>query len=71
LFLPSVWAELPEPRQFLSALKLKAGMPAGYFSPEFAAQRFRSIEVKGWMGGGEGLPATIAEPLGWRPLASA
>lgn len=27
-FLPQVWESLPEPRQFLAALKRKAGMPA-------------------------------------------
>ena len=69
LFLPSVWSELPERRQFLTALKLKAGMAAGHFSAGFAAQRFRSIEVKGAMGGGAGAGAAIGERLGWRPLA--
>ena len=49
LFLPSVWEEMADQRQFLMALKLKAGLPAGHFSPEFRAQRFRSIEVKGAM----------------------
>jgi AMMECR1 domain-containing protein len=49
LFLPSVWEELPDRRQFLTRLKLKAGLPAHHFSPGFTAQRFRSIEVKGGM----------------------
>ncbi len=49
LFLPSVWEELPDKRQFLTHLKLKAGLPAQHFSPGFSAQRFRSIEVKGGM----------------------
>ena len=31
LFLPSVWEELPDPRQFLAHLKLKAGLPAASF----------------------------------------
>ncbi len=52
LFLPSVWEELPDPRQFLATLKLKAGLPATHFSPGLAARRFRSIEVKGRMAGG-------------------
>jgi MEMO1 family protein len=47
LFLPSVWEELPDPRAFLTLLKLKAGLPADYFSPRFVASRFRAIEVKG------------------------
>jgi AmmeMemoRadiSam system protein B/AmmeMemoRadiSam system protein A len=57
LFLPSVWEEVPDPRQFLTLLKLKAGLPAEHFSPRFMAQRFRSIEVKGEMEGGTSLGA--------------
>jgi hypothetical protein len=49
LFLPSVWEELPDPRQFLTHLKLKAGLEAGHFSAGFSARRFRSIEIKGSM----------------------
>lgn len=49
LFLPSVWAEIPDARQFVGHLKLKAGMPADHFSRSFQASRFRSIEVKGRM----------------------
>jgi AmmeMemoRadiSam system protein A len=63
LFLPSVWEEIPKPRQFLGVLKLKAGLPAEHFSPEFRAQRFRSIEVKGAMGEGSG---AVDVRLGWR-----
>lgn len=46
LFLPAVWKEIPDPRQFLMQLKLKAGLPAGHWSPEFKAHRFRSVEVE-------------------------
>jgi AmmeMemoRadiSam system protein B/AmmeMemoRadiSam system protein A len=46
LFLPSVWEELPDPRQFLAALKRKAGMPADHFTATFAASRFRAVELK-------------------------
>jgi AmmeMemoRadiSam system protein B/AmmeMemoRadiSam system protein A len=67
LFLPSVWTEIPQPRSFLTALKLKAGMPAGHFSPQFAAQRFRSIEVKGWMGAATGA-AAVAQRFAWRSI---
>ena len=72
LFLPSVWEEIPDKRQFLTALRLKAGMPADHFSPGFRAQRFRSIEVKGWMAdqlspAGAGVLASTADRLGWRP----
>ncbi len=31
-FLPSVWESLPKPRDFLTHLKLKAGLPADYWS---------------------------------------
>jgi MEMO1 family protein len=49
LFLPSVWEELPNSRDFLAHLKHKAGMPIDHFSPGFQASRFQSIEVKGPM----------------------
>ncbi len=62
LFLPSVWEELADARAFLTALKLKAGMAAGHFSAGFAAQRFRSIEVKGRFGSGAG---AVDGLLGW------
>jgi hypothetical protein len=32
-FLPQVWESLPEPRDFLLALKHKAGLPADFWSP--------------------------------------
>lgn len=31
-FLPSVWENLPDPAQFIQALKRKAGLPADYWS---------------------------------------
>ena len=65
LFLPSVWEELADQRQFLIALKLKAGLGAGHFSPEFRAQRFRSIEVKGAIEEGAGAADAL---LGWTVL---
>ncbi|QID17818.1 AmmeMemoRadiSam system protein A [Nitrogeniibacter mangrovi] len=33
-FLPQVWAQLPEPRRFLGALKQKAGLPPDYWGDE-------------------------------------
>jgi len=45
LFLPSVWEQLPDPRQFLAHLKVKAGMPAGHWSDGFRAWRFIAAEV--------------------------
>ncbi len=45
LFLPQVWQQLPQPRQFLEQLKLKAGLPAAFWSEDVRAWRFvcRSI----------------------------
>ena len=40
LFLPSVWASIPDPKLFLRQLKLKAGLAADHWSPEFRAWRF-------------------------------
>jgi AmmeMemoRadiSam system protein A len=45
LFLPAVWKSLPDPRAFLSQLKLKAGMTAAHWSPTFTASRFIAAEV--------------------------
>jgi AMMECR1 domain-containing protein len=30
-FLPQVWEQLPEPGEFVTHLKLKAGLPGGYW----------------------------------------
>jgi AmmeMemoRadiSam system protein A len=32
-FLPQVWEQLPDPRQFMAHLKQKAGLPADYWGP--------------------------------------
>lgn len=39
-FLPSVWAQLPTPEQFLRHLKLKAGLPANYWSGTIRVDRY-------------------------------
>ena len=39
-FLPQVWEVLPQPRDFLAALKRKAGLPADYWSPKLAFRRY-------------------------------
>ena len=39
-FLPSVWESLPEPAQFLSHLKRKAGLPADYWSDALQISRY-------------------------------
>lgn len=40
LFLPSVWAQIPDPVAFLRQLKMKAGLPADHWSDSFQAYRF-------------------------------
>jgi AmmeMemoRadiSam system protein A len=45
LFLPSVWEQLPDPRAFLNHLKVKAGMTADHWSPNFHASRFEAVEI--------------------------
>ena len=44
-FLPQVWEQLPEPRQFLAHLKQKAGLPADWWSADVQLQRY---EVQKW-----------------------
>ncbi|OQW78677.1 MAG: AMMECR1 domain-containing protein [Proteobacteria bacterium ST_bin11] len=39
-FLPSVWDDLPNPKQFLQQLKLKTGLPALYWSNTLQAFRY-------------------------------
>ena len=39
-FLPSVWEQLPEPRDFLTQLKRKAGLPAHYWSDTLKVKRY-------------------------------
>ncbi|MET0049326.1 MAG: AmmeMemoRadiSam system protein A [Sedimenticola sp.] len=41
-FLPSVWDQLPQPEQFLSHLKLKAGLPANHWSDEIKIYRYET-----------------------------
>jgi len=45
LFLPSVWEQLPDPRQFLAHLKRKAGMSVEHWSADFRASRFIAEEI--------------------------
>lgn len=39
-FLPAVWESLPQPEDFLRQLKLKAGLPADYWSKTIRARRY-------------------------------
>ena len=46
-FLPAVWEQLPDPRDFLSHLRQKAGLPAGYWSPTLRLFRYAVREIEG------------------------
>ena len=43
-FLPQVWEQLPDPRDFLDHLKAKAGLRRGFWSPEVRLQRYGVIK---------------------------
>jgi len=45
LFLPSVWEQLPDPQQFLTHLKHKAGLGLQHWSADFKANRFIAEEI--------------------------
>lgn len=42
LFLPSVWEDLPDPRDFVMRLKMKAGLAPEHWSETMTAKRFRA-----------------------------
>jgi len=42
-FLPSVWENYPEPASFLSHLKMKAGLPADYWSGTMKIERYKTV----------------------------
>lgn len=44
-FLPQVWEDLPDPRQFMAHLKRKAGLPADYWNADIQLSRY---EVTKW-----------------------
>jgi hypothetical protein len=39
-FLPAVWETLPDPREFLRHLKMKAGLPPDYWSGTLRVERY-------------------------------
>lgn len=43
-FLPQVWAQLPDPREFLAQLKRKAGLPPDFWSPGVSLQVYQVQE---------------------------
>ncbi len=61
-FLPSVWESLPEPRQFLQNLKLKAGLPADYWSDTVKIHRYRTESFGEESGGENQQPQNDAMP---------
>ncbi len=46
VYLPSVWEQLPDKREFLNTLKVKAGMSPNHFSKTFEAYRFETEYIK-------------------------
>jgi uncharacterized protein len=44
-FLPAVWESLPEPKDFLRHLKMKAGLAGDYWSSEIKISRYRTISI--------------------------
>jgi AMMECR1 domain-containing protein len=44
-FLPAVWESLPEPKEFLAALKEKGNWRRDYWSDRFTAYRYRTEEI--------------------------
>lgn len=44
-FLPQVWEQLPDPAEFLAHLKMKAGLPSDFWSPDVRLFRY---EVRKW-----------------------
>ncbi len=45
-FLPQVWESLPHPTSFLEALRAKAGLPRGFWSPDVRAWRYTVDKVR-------------------------
>lgn len=46
VYLPSVWEQLPDKKEFLNTLKIKAGLRPDYFSQTFQAYRFETVYIK-------------------------
>ena len=46
VFLPSVWEQLPDKKEFLNALTLKAGLRPEHFSKTFEVYRFETVYIK-------------------------
>lgn len=46
VYLPSVWEQLPDKKEFLNSLKIKAGLAPEHFSKTFQAFRFETVYIK-------------------------
>jgi AmmeMemoRadiSam system protein A len=46
VFLPQVWEDLPDPKEFLAHLKEKAGLPGSFWSTELELERFETAKFK-------------------------
>lgn len=44
-FLPAVWDSVPGARAFLTQLKLKAGLPADYWSSTLKVERYTTVSI--------------------------
>lgn len=45
VFLPAVWDEIPNKKDFLTELKIKAGLSPTYWSDDIEVFRFRAVEI--------------------------
>ncbi len=45
VFLPSVWKDIPNKKDFLTELKIKAGLSPSYWSDNIEVFRFRTVEI--------------------------
>ena len=43
--LPAVWEKIPDPRQFLAAVKQKAGLPCDYWSSTLRVERYTTASI--------------------------
>lgn len=46
VYLPSVWEQLPDKKEFLNSLKVKAGLQSDHFSKDFEAYKFEAVYIK-------------------------
>lgn len=46
LFLPAVWKDIPDKQDFMTELKLKAGLSPSYWSDNIKVFRFRTVEIQ-------------------------